>query len=101
MAIDAKVWAALSDPTRRAILDALRSGPRTTGQLAEMFPTSRFAVMKHLRVLTDSGLVLVRRRSRERWNHLNAIPIQHIYERWVRRYEAHWAGNLTELERNI
>ena len=78
------VWRALADPTRRAILDLLRDGPRTTGALAEAFPgVTRFAVMKHLGVLTDAGLVAVRRRGRERWNHLNAVPLRQAYERWM------------------
>src|SRR4051794_37142400 len=78
------IWRALADPTRRALLDLLRDGPRTTGQLAEAFPdVTRFAVMKHLGVLTDCGLVVVRRRGRERWNHLNAVPLRRAYERWM------------------
>jgi DNA-binding transcriptional ArsR family regulator len=91
------VWKALSDPTRRAILDILREGPRTTGQLAEAFAVTRFGVMKHLRVLVDSGLVLVRRSGRERWNHLNAIPIQEIARRWTTPFEAHAADRLLRL----
>jgi DNA-binding transcriptional ArsR family regulator len=78
------VWRALADPTRRAILDALRTGPRTTSALAEGFPTTRFAVMKHLGVLVEAGLVTVERRGRERLNHLNPVPLQQTYERWVR-----------------
>jgi DNA-binding transcriptional ArsR family regulator len=78
------VWRALADPTRRAILDALGSGPRTTSALAAGFPTTRFAVMKHLGVLVDAGLVTVERRGRERLNHLNPGPLRQTYERWVR-----------------
>jgi len=78
------VWRALADPTRRALLDLLRDAPATTGALAEAFPdVTRFAVMKHLAVLTDAGLVVVRRRGRERWNHLNAVPLRQAYERWM------------------
>lgn len=78
------IWRALADPTRRAILDELRRGPRTTGTLAEAFPTTRFAVMKHLAVLVETGLVTVERRGRERLNHLNPVPLRQVYERWVR-----------------
>jgi DNA-binding transcriptional ArsR family regulator/uncharacterized protein YndB with AHSA1/START domain len=95
------VWKALSDLTRREILDLLRTAPRTTGELAEAFPSSRFAVMKHLRVLEEAGLVLSRKQGRERWNHLNAVPIQRLYERWVRPYEAHWAERLIRLKGTI
>jgi DNA-binding transcriptional ArsR family regulator len=81
---DEPVWRALADPTRRAILDALRTGPRTTSALAGGFPTTRFAVMKHLAVLVEAGLVSVERRGRERLNHLNPVPLRQTYERWVR-----------------
>ena len=90
----APVWRALADPTRRAMLDLLRERPRTTGELAAHFPASRFAAMKHLAVLVDAGLVVVRREGRERWNHLNAVPIRLLHERWVRPYEACWADGL-------
>ena len=97
----APLWRALADPTRRAILDLLRQRPRTTGELAEAFPSSRYAVMKHLTVLVDAGLVVSRRRGRERWNHLNAVPLQQLYERWVRPYEAHWASRLAGLKEHV
>ena len=72
------MWKALADETRRAILDILRKSPRTTGELAAQFPVTRFAVMKHLRVLVDAGLVLVERKGRKRWNVLNPVPIRRI-----------------------
>lgn len=92
------VWNALADPTRRLILDLLRAEPQTTGRLAQHFTTTRFAVMKHLTVLEEAGLVVVRRSGRERWNHLNAIPLQQLYERWVKPYEAVWAQKLTAFK---
>lgn len=93
------VWKALSDPTRRAVLDLLRLGPRTTGDLAGAFPgLTRYAVMKHLGVLESAGLLLVRREGRKRWNHLNAVPLRRVYERWVSRYEDAWAGSLVRLK---
>lgn len=95
------VWRALSDPTRRKLLDLLKVRPRTTGELCGRFRVTRFAVMKHLRVLARARLVLVERRGRERWNHLNAVPIQRIYERFVSPYEAHWASSLLGLKRSI
>jgi DNA-binding transcriptional ArsR family regulator/uncharacterized protein YndB with AHSA1/START domain len=79
-----EVWRALADPSRRRLLDLLRDGPRTTGDLAAAFPdVTRFAVMKHLDVLAEAGLVVVTRRGRERWNHLNAVPLRQAYERWM------------------
>jgi len=92
------VLRALGDPTRRAILDLLRERPRTTGELTEAFPTSRFAVMKHLAVLKEAGLVVVRSRGRERWNHLNVVPLREVYERWMRPYADRWASSLLRLK---
>jgi len=70
------VWKALSDPTRRTILDLLRDGPRTTTEIVESFPRlTRFAVMKHLDVLREAGLVQTRELGRQRMNSLNAVPI--------------------------
>jgi DNA-binding transcriptional ArsR family regulator len=95
------IWKALADPSRRRILDLLRDGPRTTWDLCASFEFSRFAVMKHLRVLEHARLILVRRRGRERWNYLNPIPIQSIYERWLTPYAALWAGELLDLKRTV
>jgi DNA-binding transcriptional ArsR family regulator/uncharacterized protein YndB with AHSA1/START domain len=95
------VWKALSDPGRRSILDYLKERPRTTGELSDLFEVSRFAVMKNLALLERAGLVVVRRHGRERWNHLNAVPLQRIYERWLRPYEAQWASTLLQMKRNL
>jgi DNA-binding transcriptional ArsR family regulator len=79
------VFKSLADPTRRALLDALRDAPRTTGELCSMHPEmSRFGVMSHLKVLEDAGLVLVERVGRTRWNHLNPVPFREVVTRWVR-----------------
>ena len=94
------IWKALADPTRRSVLDRLRSGPRTTGDLAGAFPDlTRYAVMKHLRVLESVGLVVARKEGRRRWNTLNAVPLRRVYERWVSKYEDRWAGSLLRLKR--
>jgi uncharacterized protein YndB with AHSA1/START domain/DNA-binding transcriptional ArsR family regulator len=93
------VWRALADPTRRRLLDLLRDGPRTTGDLCAGVPAlSRFAVMKHLGVLESAGLVVVRRRGRERWNHLNAVPLQQVTERWLAPHAARWAESMLRLK---
>jgi DNA-binding transcriptional ArsR family regulator len=92
------VWKALSDPTRRAILDLLRAGPRTTTEIVESFPNlTRFGVMKHIDVLRNAGLINTREEGRQRVNSLNAVPIRQIYERWVSRYEELWADKLLRL----
>lgn len=95
------VWKALADPTRRRLLDLLKERPRTTGELADRFEVSRFAVMKHLDLLERAGLIVVRRQGRERWNHLNAVPLQRIYERWMSPYAAQWASSLLQLTRHV
>lgn len=98
----APVWRALANPMRRAFLDALRRGPKTTGEIADLFPAvSRFAVMQHLAVLEEAQLVVVRRHGRNRWNLLNPIPIRCIYERWVSRYDDVVAADLTALKARI
>jgi DNA-binding transcriptional ArsR family regulator len=92
------VWRALSNPTRRAILDLLRSGPMTTGALADEFPDlSRFAIMQHLGVLEEAELVVPRREGRRRYNYLNPVPIQQIHDRWVSRYTRPWTEALVDL----
>ena len=96
------IWKALADPTRRAILDELRLGPRTTTDLVDLFPDlSRFAVMKHMDVLREAGLILTKAEGRKRINSLNVVPIRMIYERWVSKYAAPWAGMLTAMKDSI
>ena len=96
------VWRALANPVRRAILDLLRDGSRTTGELVGFFPElSRFAVMQHLGVLTKADLVVVVRRGRERHNYMNPVPIQQIYDRWVARYMQPWTDALTSLKQGL
>jgi DNA-binding transcriptional ArsR family regulator len=94
-----RVWKALADETRRAILDFLCTGPRTTTEIVERFPQlSRFGVMKHVDVLRDAGLILTREEGRRRINTLNAVPIRKIYERWVSKYEGFWADALLRVQ---
>ncbi|MEM7247135.1 MAG: metalloregulator ArsR/SmtB family transcription factor [Acidobacteriota bacterium] len=98
----AEVWKGLSNPIRRSMLDALRDGPLTTSELAELFPElSRFAVMQHLKVLEEGQLIIHRKSGRQRFNYLNPIPIQHVYHRWVRQYEANWAEALVSLKSEL
>jgi DNA-binding transcriptional ArsR family regulator len=80
------------------MLDLLRDGPRTTGALAARFPAlSRFAIMQHLRLLEESELVVARRAGRKRYNYLNPVPIQRVYDRWVVRFMAPWTEALVSL----
>ncbi len=93
------VFKALASPVRRAICDALRPRPLTTKQLAEAFAhLDRTTVMLHLRVLEEAGLVVPVRKGRERFNHLDATPIQAIHERWIGPHAAHAAAGLLQLK---
>lgn len=83
------------------MLDLLRDRPQTTGELANQFPVSRFAVMKHLGVLVDAGLVLVERRGRERWNFLNPMPIHAIAQRWIEPFARPRVQALADLKHRI
>ena len=99
---DARIWKALGSPHRRALLDALRDGPRTTSALCEVLPQlSRYAVMQHLRVLEQASVVLVRREGGERWNELNAVPIQRELERWLNGFQQATASQLLAFERHL
>jgi DNA-binding transcriptional ArsR family regulator len=96
------VWKALANPVRRSMLDMMRKGPRTTGDLAEQFPElTRFAAMQHLRVLEEAELVIVRRDGRQRYNYLNPVPIQRVYDRWVVRYMQPWTEALTGMKEQL
>lgn len=97
-----QVFKALADQTRRGILDLLKEGPRTTTEIVERFPhLTRFGVMKHLDVLREADLVLVRKEGRKRINSLNAVPIQRIQERWVSRYQRLWTDQMLRLKDEI
>ena len=96
------VWKALSDPTRRAILDLLRSRPHTTTEIVRAFPRlTRFGVMKHIEVLREAQLVHTRESGRHRVNSLNTVPIRQIYERWVSRFEELWSNHLLRLKETV
>ena len=95
------VWRALANPTRRRMLDLLREEPRTTGELAEAMGENRFVVMQHLTLLREARLVTVLADGRRRINFLNPVPIQHIYERWVGKYQGDWASALVGLKHTV
>ena len=95
---DELVFRALSASTRRAILDVLKDHPQTTGDLCARFPAlDRCTVMQHLKVLERADLVIVRRKGRERWNHLNPLPIKQIHDRWIGAYAARTVEMLDRL----
>ena len=96
------IFKALGHRARRRIVDLLKLEPRTTGALCELLPElDRCTVMQHLGVLEEAGLVVAERRGRERWNHLDALPIQAIHERWIGPYAAHAASMLSRLKAQV
>jgi DNA-binding transcriptional ArsR family regulator len=88
---------ALSDPTRRAVLDLLRTGAQPAGQIAQAFPVSRPAISKHLRQLRQARLVVEHRRGRHRYYQLNAEPLKAV-DSWLDRYRDFWKANLASLK---
>jgi DNA-binding transcriptional ArsR family regulator len=97
-----QVFKALADPTRRELLDRLRTEDgQTLTALEGKLPMSRFGVMKHLRVLEEANLVVTRRRGREKLHFLNPVPIRLVYERWVSKYAEPWVSGLTGLKREL
>jgi len=96
------VFRALADPTRRALLDELfRADGQTLTALEERFPMTRFGVMKHLKVLEQAGLVVTRKRGRQKLHFLNPVPIRLVHDRWVSKYAELWAAALSDLKQEL
>ncbi|MFA3777098.1 ArsR/SmtB family transcription factor [Yersinia sp. 1652 StPb PI] len=99
---DDQVFKALSNRTRRLLLDELKNNPLTTGALCALFPEmDRCTVMMHLKILEEADLVIFSREGRERWNHLNALPIKAIYDRWIGEYATHAVAMLDQLKSTL
>jgi DNA-binding transcriptional ArsR family regulator len=97
-----RIFKALSHRRRREMLDVLKDQPQTTGALCERFADiDRCTVMQHLGVLEDAGLIIAQRRGRERWNHLNPLPIRGIHERWIGPYAAYAVEKLAALKAGL
>ena len=93
------VFKALANGKRRQMLDAIKHAPLTTGALCDKFPEmDRCTVMQHLKVLEEADLIIPRKEGRERWNHLNALPIQAIHDRWISQYAGHAMSVLSALK---
>jgi len=96
------IFKALANGKRRQMLDAIKHAPLTTGALCEKFPEmDRCTVMQHLKVLEEADLIIPRREGRERWNHLNALPIQAIHDRWISQYAGHAMNVLSALKGDL
>ena len=96
------VFRALADPTRRSLLDELfREDGQTLSALEGRFAMTRIGVMKHLRVLEEAGLVVTKRRGREKLHFLNPVPIRLVHDRWVSKYTEPWAAGLVGLKNEL
>ncbi|WP_420564116.1 ArsR/SmtB family transcription factor [Thalassobaculum sp.] len=91
-----QTFAALGDGTRRAILARLSKGEAALSEIAEPFEMSQTAVSKHVRVLSDAGLVRVSKRGRTRYCRLEAAPMKQAAE-WLETYQKFWAGQFDAL----
>jgi len=96
------VFKALADPTRRSLLDELfKQDGQSLSTLQGRLPMTRFGVMKHLKVLEEAGLVVARKRGREKLHFLNPVPIRLVHDRWVSKYAEPWAAGLSELKARL
>jgi DNA-binding transcriptional ArsR family regulator len=99
---DDAVFRALSDRSRRLLLDLLfeRDG-RTLTELDAELEMTRFGVMKHLKVLEQAGLVVARRKGREKLHFLNPVPIRQIHDRWIDKYTERQVSALLDLKNEL
>src|SRR3982750_560575 len=96
------VFRALADPTRRSLLDELfGEDGQTLSALEARVPMTRFGVMKHLKALEEAGVVVTRRRGREKLHFLNPVPIRLVHDRWVSKYAEPWAATLSGLKKRL
>ncbi len=96
------VFKALSDPKRREILDLLSIKPKTTGEICSHFKSlDRCTVMQHLKVLEHAELLIVKKVGRIRWNYLDHVPIQEIYDRWISKYARPSLEKLTRWKNEL
>src|SRR5258706_3780528 len=96
------VFKALADPTRRSLLDELfKEDGQSLSALERRLPMTRFGVMKHLRVLEEAGLVVTRKRGREKLHFLNPVPIRLVHDRWVSKFAEPWAATLSGLKTDM
>jgi uncharacterized protein YndB with AHSA1/START domain len=97
-----EVFRALADPTRRSLLDELfREDGQSLSMLEERFSMTRFGVMKHLKLLEEAGLVVTRRRGREKLHFLNPVPIRLVHDRWVSKYAEPWVAGLSDIKQRL
>src|SRR5882672_7044540 len=95
-----RTFAALADPTRRAILERLSSGEATVSELAEPFPISVQAVSKHLKVLEGAGLITRGRTAQLRPSRLQGAPLKDAVD-WLESYRRFWEGSFDRLDARL
>jgi uncharacterized protein YndB with AHSA1/START domain/DNA-binding transcriptional ArsR family regulator len=96
------VFKALADPTRRGLMDALLvEDGQTLSSLVDRFSMTRPAVAKHLRILEEAGLVVTKRRGREKLHFLNVVPIRQIHDRWITKYTEEWVAGMVGLKKEL
>jgi len=97
-----KVFKALADPSRRKLLDVLRTdNGQVLGELCEHLDMSRQAATKHLKLLEGANLVVTVWRGREKLHYLNPVPIHEIYERWIGKFERQRLRALYDLKEGL
>jgi DNA-binding transcriptional ArsR family regulator len=96
------VFQALADPSRRRLLDRLhaRNG-QTLGELCEPMEMARQSVTQHLGILEDANLITVKWQGREKRHYLNVVPLQEIYDRWIRKFERPRLAALRRLKADV
>ena len=90
------VFQAIADPTRRAIIDMLAGQSLNLNAVAENFDISRPAISKHIKILTECGLIVIRQQGRERYCEANLAPLREV-SKWVKQYKVFWTQKLDAL----
>ena len=100
MPVELAVLEAIAEPTRQRILDAVRDGERSVGELVETVGMHQPGVSRHLKVLRNAGLVDVRRDAQRRLYRLRPEPLMEL-DAWLEPYRAEWTARLDSLERHL
>lgn len=97
-----KIFKALADKNRRKILDIVTDNSGiNVNELSEHFEFSRFAVMKHIKILEDVELIVSVKNGKNKNLYINVMPLHTIYDRWISKYEAKWAKNISDFKTKL
>ena|SRR6476661_10331416 len=97
MEIRRDVFQAISDPTRREIIDLLYKKTMNLNAIAENFETSRPAISKHIRILSECGLIVIRKNGRERYCEAKLEKLKEV-NNWTQKYSRFWDGKIEDLK---